>query len=174
MEKHPTASGLSPEKLAKLWNIGSEADKTEKAVDQDGKKTELLRDWLAGSLPRLASEAKPQRREHVNLWSIVSSLTDLPINRLLQNPGTDLALLRKVKDYFKRLSGSAKSRTEYHVANTIYYAAIASALVFHDRRITKFSYKDLEEYFRRLDQENWIPEALRGLFTKACEYCRVK
>lgn len=174
MDEQPTTFGLSPDKLAGLWNIGSDTNQAEEAVDQDNRKTELLRDRLAETLPVVSSKAKSRPRERTNLRSVINSLVDEPIEKLLQDPKTDLALIRKVKDRGKKLSESAKSKTEYHVANTIYYAAIATALVFHDRRITKFSYKDLEKYFRQLSKENWIPEALRGLFTRACEYCTMR
>jgi hypothetical protein len=175
MEKHPTTSGLSPKKLAELWNIASKTDKTEKIVDEDDKKIELLRDWLTGTLSMLvSSEAKPRRRKGIDLRSVVISVTDLPIEKLLHDPETDIALLRVIKEQSKKLSGTAKSKAEYHAANTIYYAALASALVFHDCRITKFSYKELEKYFSRISKENWIPESLRTLFKKACDYSRLR
>ena len=92
----------------------------------------------------------------------------------MQNSGTDVVVLRKVKDYGKKLSDKAESKVQYHAANTVYYAAIASALVFHDKKITKYSYRDLDKYFCRLDKEKWIPEALRSLFSRAAEYCQVR
>jgi len=174
MDSHPSASGLSPDKLAQLWNIGSETDRAEPGVDQDSRKTELLRDLLAAALPARPDKGKSRSIEKTHLQSVVSSITDKPIERLIQNLGTDVALLREVKDHGKRLSDRAESKAEYHVANTVYYAAIASALVFHDKRITKFSYKDLEKYFRRLDKEKWIPQALRSLFSRAAEYCQMR
>jgi hypothetical protein len=174
MDRHLTASGLSPDKLAQLWNIGSETDRAEPEVDQDSKKTELLRDLLAGTLPAQLDKGKARSTEKTHLQSVVSSIADKPIERLIQNSGTDVALLRRVKDHGKRLSDNAESKAQYHVANTVYYAAIASALVFHDKRITKFSYKDLGKYFRRLDKEKWIPEALRGLLSRAAEYCQMR
>jgi hypothetical protein len=174
MDKRPTTFGLNPNKLAGLWNIGSDTDEAEKSDDTSNKKTELLRDLLSGPLPTHSPKAASRVKKQMHPKSIIHFLTDAPIEKLLYNPETDIILLRKVKDYGKKLSGNAKSQVEYQVANTVYFAAIASALVFHDRRITKFSYKNLEGYFRRLDRENWIPESLRRLFTKAREYCSVR
>ena len=174
MDKRPTTFGLSPNRLAGLWNIGSDTEEAEKFADPESKKTELLRDLLAGILQTHSPKAQSRPKEQKLRKSVIHSVTDLPIEKLLHNPETGIILLRGIKDYGKKLSGKAKSKVEYQAANTLYYAAIASALVFHDRRITKFSYKDLEVYFRRLDQENWIPEALRKLFARACEYCRMK
>lgn len=174
MDKRPTTLGLSPDKLAGLWNIGSDAEETEKVVDSDNKKTELLRDLLAGTLPTHSPKVRSRPKEQKHPKTVIHSVTDVPIEKLLQNPETDIAFLRGIKDYGKKLSGNAKSKIEYQVANTIYYAAIANALVSYDRRITTFSYNDLEIYFRRLAREKWIPEAIRGLFTKAGEYCRLR
>jgi hypothetical protein len=174
MDRHPTTSGLRPDKLAQLWNIGSETDQAESDVDRDSKKTELLRDLLAGALPARSPKGESQSIEKTHLQSVVSSIADKPIEKLIQNSGTDVALIRKVKDHGKKLSDRAKSKAEYHVANTVYYAAIASALVFHDKKITKYSYRDLDKYFRRLDKEKWIPEALRSLFSRAAEYCQIR
>jgi hypothetical protein len=174
VDKHPTTSGLSPAKLARLWNIGSETDQANWDVDEDSKKTELLRDLLVGTLPVRPRKGKSRSIETTRLQSVVGSIADKTIQELVQNAGTDIAILRKVKEYGKRLSDNAMVKAESHVANTIYYAAIASALVFHDKRITKFSYKDLENYFHRLDKEKWIPQAIRNLFLRAAEYCQMK
>ena len=76
-----------------------------------------------------------------------------------------------VKDYGKKLSRSSKSEAEHVTANTIYYAAIAGALFFHKKRITKFSYKDLGHSFSLIGKQKWIPEDLRELFKKASKYC---
>jgi hypothetical protein len=171
MDKRPTTLGLSPDKLAGLWNIGFDTEEAKKSDDSDSKKTEILRDLLAGSLPTLLPKVKSRLKEPTHQKSVVNFLTDAPIEKLLQNPETDIVLLRKVKNHGKKLSERAQSKEEYQVANTAYYAAIASALVFHDRRITSFSYKDLQKYLHRLSEEKWIPESLRNLFKRACEYC---
>ena len=172
IDKRPTTFGLSPDKLAGLWNIGSDTEEAEKPEDQNNKKTELLRDLLCGPLPTHSPKAASRIKKQMYQKSIVNYLMDIPIEKLLNNPETDIVLLRKVKDHGKKLSGNAISQAEYQVANAVYYAAIASALIYHDQRITKFSYKDLEKYFVRLCHESWLPETLRQFFARACEYCR--
>lgn len=174
MENEPPTFGLRPEKLAQLWNIGSDTNQLEKAVDKDNRKAELLRDRLAETLTVNPSQAESRQKDRGDMRSVIDSLADEPIDKLINNPNTGVALLRKVKDYGRKLSENAASEAEYQVANIIYYAAIASALVFHGRRITKFSYKNLEKYLRRFNKENWIPKVLLGLFKKASEYCKVR
>lgn len=84
MDEHPTASGLSPDKLAQLWNIGSETDQAEPDLDQDDRKIELLQDLLAGTLPTNLSRAKSHNKDHRNRRSVVHSLVDKTIDKILQ------------------------------------------------------------------------------------------
>jgi len=174
MDKQPTTLGLSPDKLAGLWNIGSNSEETEKAADSDSKKTELLRDLLSGTLKTHTRKAKSRPNKQAHQKSFPNFLSDVSIEKLLQNPETDIALLRQIKEYGKRLSDEAQSKTEYRVANTIYYAAIACALVFQRRRLTTFSFKDLEQSFLHLNEKSWIPVSLRSLFKKASDYCLMR
>ena len=83
-------------------------------------------------------------------------------------------LVEKIKDYSKKLVISAKSDAEHDAATAVYFAAIASALISHDRKITTFSYKSLDESFSRLTNEKWITEDIAELFSRACRVCRQK
>ena len=76
-------------------------------------------------------------------------------------------LIEKIKRHGKRLSQTTSSEIEHETANVIYYAAIASALVFYDEKITQFSYKNLEESFSVFMQTEWISNDLKELFEKA-------
>ena len=69
---------------------------------------------------------------------------------------------------------SAKSEAEHDAATAVYFAAIASALLFHDRKITTFSYKSLDESFSKLINEKWIVKDIAELFDRACRVCRQK
>lgn len=142
-------------------------------MSEDDRKAELLWDLLAGILPIRISNTKAHSKEPENLQSTISSLLEEPIGQLLNNPNTDLISLRKVKNYAKRLSKNTESKNEHQVANIVYYAAVACALVFHHKRITKFSYSNLEKYFHRLGQEKWIPKYIQNLFARAYDYCRI-
>lgn len=54
----------------------------------------------------------------------------------------------------------------------IYYAAIVSALVFHEQKITRHSYEKLQEALTDLDEKQWIPSDLKDLFKKAKAACQ--
>lgn len=172
MKKESSTFGLSLEKVVKLLNIG--ADISANKSDTGQQKAELLSDKLNETFPLYASTQKKLTETLVRLRKTIEVLAGDPIGKLLKEPKTDIVIIRMIKDYGRQLSTNAKTETEHHVSNIIYYAAIAHALVFDDLRITKFSYKDLQRSFCRLSQENWIPEGLLDLFIKASKYCEVK
>jgi hypothetical protein len=72
------------------------------------------------------------------------------------------------------LSFGLKSRTEAALATTIYYAALASAPVYHDRKITQYSYEALEQSFATFAAKQWVGPELTELFSRARHLCREK
>lgn len=172
MKKEPTTFGVSLKKVVKLLNIGSDISSTPGETDQQ--KADMLSDRLSDTLPLYYSTNRKPASKLRRLGQTIAALAGEPIGKLLQDPKTDITIIRMTKDYGRKLSASAKSETEHHTANTVYYAAIAHALVCHDLKITKYSYKDLQQSFRQLSKEDWIPKDLRDLFAKASEYCKVR
>ena len=174
MAKETSTFGLSSKKLVNLLKIAEETGQPKGQVDQQCKKTELLHDYLAHTLAvyRYAGEELPDKQSQ--LRNTINVLSGEPIGKLLQDPDTEISLIRMVKDYSSRFSKRAKSKTEHQVANTIYYAAIAHALLFHSRRITRYTYENLEKSFSKLAKEKWIPRNRANLFIKAVEICRQK
>jgi hypothetical protein len=174
MDKESTTFGLSPEKLTRLLNIGSDVNQSDGDLDAEGKKARLLDNWLAATLPldAVLIESLPAviRRLHRQLWPYLGE----PFGSLLKNPQIDLLVIRKIKDYSKKLVRSAKSQAEHDAATAIYFAAIAAALLYHDVKITKFSYRNLEESFSALINQKWISTDMTGLFSKASAVCRQK
>ncbi len=172
MKKESSTFGLSLKKVVKLLNIGSDMRQTQDDTKQQ--MADLLSDRLGDTLPLYYSaEQRPASRLR-RLGQTIAALAGEPIGKLLQDPKTDIAIIRMTKDYGRKLSAMAKSEAEHHAANTIYYAAIAHALVRGGLKITKLSYEDLLESFCQLSKEDWIPENLRDLFAEAFEYCKVR
>ena len=174
MEEDPTTSGLDPDRLKELLSICSEASQANSEMGTDQEKTELLQDLLAQKLPSELPEKGPLSDELTHLCHMSGLSAGESIKTILNNPQADITLIRKVKDCAKELSQQAASEAERDTANTIYYAAIASALVLHNIRITKFSYKDLENAFSVFTKTVWVSSDLSGLFERACEYCQGK
>ena len=93
------------------------------------------------------------------------------LGEALLNPGSDLGMLRAIKECTKTLSSSLDSKTETALTRTLYFAALAGALVYHDAKITQLSYKRLAESFALLTEKAWMAEELIGLFSAARRIC---
>lgn len=169
MDKQPTTFGLSPTQLARLLKIGSDRRSTGEEVDEEQKKAELLHNWLAATLPLDAVLVKSLPTILRRLCQELRPLAGKPFGALLTDPSTDIAAIRKIKDFSKKMVRSVKSEAEHDVAATVYYAAIASAFVFHDQRITKFSYESLKNSFSALKEHTWLTPDLAGLFKKCLQ-----
>ena len=174
MAKETSTFGLSSKKLVNLLEIAKETGQPKGQVDQQRKKTELLHDYLTHTLAvyKYAGEELPAKQN--KLRNTMNILSGEPIGKLLQSSETEIGLIRMIKDYSSKLSKRAKSKTEHQVANTIYYAAIAHALLFHGRRITRYTYENLEKSFSKLAKEKWIPNNIGNLFVKAAKVCQEK
>jgi hypothetical protein len=94
------------------------------------------------------------------------SLSDILFN------GADFCLLKAVKEYSKRLACKLRCKAEVDAATTLYYAALASALVHHRKKISYFSYEKLEKSFRRLVRKRYVTSELRALFSNARTICQ--
>lgn len=171
-QKEPTTSGLKSDKLGELLSICSENSKAKVGPDQ--KKTELLNDSLAETLPSETSKDGFVAENLSHLCQVPGLLTGKSIRNLLNHPQTNISLIKKVRDYGKKLSKCATSENEREIANVIYYVAIASALVFHNLRITKFSYGTLKKTFSKLVKNSWLTPDVAQLFTKAHRVCQSK
>jgi len=174
VDKKTTTFGLSPEKLARFLSIGSELSESEKQLDQDQKKADLLRDKLAEALPLDQSALKSLPASLVHLCENLGVFSSEPIGNLLRNPKSEISVIKMIKDYSKDLSKSAKSEAEHDTAITIYYAAIANALIFRGLRITKFSFESLNSSFCSLSDKPWVATKLGSLFKQASEVCQSK
>jgi hypothetical protein len=164
--------GLSPEKLANLLSIGSELSRQQIQADPEQKKADLLCDLLEEPLPLDDAVVKYLPANLTNICENLSLLSGDTIGSLLQNPNSDISLIKKVKDCSKNLSKSAKSKAEHDTAIAIYYAAIASALIFHGQKTTSFSFEDLNKSFCALIDKPWVPSEIISLYKKASEICQ--
>lgn len=170
MGKESPTSGLGPDELHRLLQICSEAKPAGEQIGSDQRKAELLQDFLAESLPVEAPKSNLSE-QLTTLCKISGIASEESVRDMLTYPKTDVRLLRMIRDYFKKKSKCADPEAE-HAATTIYYAAIAYALVVHNLKITKFSLRDLHNAFSLLVNTEWIPPVLSSLFGKACDYCQ--
>lgn len=174
MKEDKTAFGLSPEKLVEFMRLGEgeEQSQPKKAINED--KTRLLGDRLRAPLPfgyrgadRVSALAK-------QLYEETLILAGRTIGDLIMNPETDPVVLGDVKDYAKYQSEIADSEAEKETAIVVYYHAIASALVYHDQKITTYSYRELDKFFSLMMSKKWILPKIHNMFNKAQRICRQK
>jgi adenylate kinase len=174
MKHSPKKFDLSIEQSTNLLKLALETDKNKKEHEKEKNRTELLLDTLASKLPINPALLESLPDVLRSLSEELQSVSGLPLGKLLQNPKTKTAILRKIKDFGKELGTSSKDELERDVALAIYFAAIAGALVFHNVKISEYSYEQLEQSFETLSKHDWIPSNLAGLYKKACKYCRKK
>jgi hypothetical protein len=172
VEEKSNTFGLDPDKMADLLRIGFETGGSAADVSADEEKGELLLDRLAEPLlldPSFVRLLPDVPHLLSNAMELCSGNT---IGDLLLNKDVEVGLLKKVKDLNNKFSRRTDSKVEKDVAIAIYYAAIASVLVFHGQKITGFEYSDLEKSFEQLKGKSWMSTDLRDLFKRACEVCR--
>ena len=174
MAKKTTTFGLEPDKLAKILNVCSEDQSSDTDISEDQKKAELLQDRLSETLLAGSLKNSSLRKELIHLCTMAGIASTESIRNLLTNPKADKELIEKIKKHGKRLSQTTSEEIEHETANVIYYAAIASALVCHDDRITQFCYEDLEEAFSVFVETEWISNDLKELFEKAIVFCHTR
>jgi len=170
MVKEETTSGVSPRRLARLLALGVQHGSN----NPGGGRTPagVLQEILDTQLP--LDSTLPNSLAAVLNWTSdeVLSAGGRTIRELLLDPETHLVVIKTLKDYGKGLVRRAGPNAKETAATVIYYAAIASALVFHGRRITQHSYRTLYEAYTELRRRSWVPSELKDLFEKARRICR--
>ncbi len=120
----------------------------------------------------IARTAAESLREMLVRASGAGSQTGATVEAMLFDRGTPVAALRALKDDSKALAGARGLEADRAAATAVYYAAIASALVFHHHKITAHAYAHLHEGLSTLGSKAWVPDAMKDLFAKAREICR--
>jgi len=170
-DKKSTTFGLSPDKIAQLLGMGSDATPPLGKPDADEARAELLSDRLAEALMPDASFSRFVPDIPKGLLDALPFCAGASVRDLLLNKDVSVALLRRVKDDNGQWSQRADTRVQKDVAVAIYYAAIAAALVLHCHKISGFSFAELGKAFGMLRQKSWIPRDMRDLYDKAAAVC---
>lgn len=170
--KERTKYEPSPEKMARLPSAHARGSSAGGNLCSDQPPDEFLHDILANKL--VLDPAVPHSLPSLLNWSFgeVLAAAGQTMAHLLLNPKTDLAVIRTIKDYGKELARRGDTDGEQVAGTAVYYAAIASALVFHRHRITQYPLEKLHEAFSRLRQKPSIPSELKRLFEKAIHSCQ--
>jgi hypothetical protein len=140
-------------------------------VDQQ---SEYFEEKMAAALPKDFFD-QADLPDHLSVLCDISGISkNETFKSVIKNDKVELSLLVKMKDYFKELSSESSDEMEHQIYIAIYYAAIASALMYHDEKISSYSYEELAANFGRLSKEDWLPEYILKLYRKARTYCSQK
>ena len=170
MDKKITTNGLDPRALAHLWSIGLDSDQSP-SPDPNQTRVELLLDRLAQQIPLEQNLAPMLPKVLAQFCMDMKPFASNSIQVLLSRPNTDLTTLQRLKQYCKGLATGMLSEADRDVVVVLYYAAIAGALVYHEQRITTFSYKHLALSYRSLLKHTWLTSQIRYLFERAHAFC---
>jgi len=151
--------------IARLLVIGR--DDPEKDAAPDEASAHLLRDLLARRVSLDVNRADSFPSVLGRPCDDVAGHADRTLADVLFDPQADLAALTALKDYGKNLVRGAWSDAERAAATTLYYGAIAAALVVHRQRITQHSVEKLDDGLAELDAKPWMPAEFVELFRKA-------
>ena len=160
---------MGTEQKAELLKFGLEAAAEDR--EDEEYKADLLYDILNHPLqvdgPAINLLPAPLR----GLSRKIRPIAGAPLIELLTRSDTSISTIEAIKQYAKESGTTGSSEDKNNVFLAVYYAAIASALVFNHKKITQHSYKDLEQFFSSFTEKNWVLEEIKGLFRKARIHC---
>jgi len=162
---------LTESQKSRLFGLGLESSPCDGSTDTNDQKRDLLYDILSSRLPVEPSVVDSLPRVVKDLCPSLNSVAGDTIGDLLGNPQTEISTIKRIKWYAKESGTSTESETQTDVYLVVYYAAIASALLFHGKKITQHPYEDLQEFFLSFSQEAWVLEEIKDLFRKAQMHC---
>jgi len=166
--------GLKLEQLANLFSVAAEDESHMIDFHNEKGAAGLLRNRLASTLPKDSILLNSILTMLDQPDSNIQSLAGKSLLEVLMNPKSEAGLLQAIKDYSKNLSCSSTCEAEMAAATIIYYAALASLLIFHEKKVTQYSYEALDESFALLMEKKWITEELVELFSSARRICESK
>ncbi|UCG59807.1 MAG: hypothetical protein JSU70_09855 [Phycisphaerales bacterium] len=163
--------GLDPKRIARLFGITFDSDNQE-----NGNSDEVTAEYLQACL---AATVTTDTQVMGGWPGIIRRLRgdnghdpEQTLGDVLTRPGSKLSTIRKIRRYAKQRASRESSEAERSVAITIYFTAIANALLFHGVKITTHPYESLETSFGMLIAKRWMPAELSELFEKARRACK--
>ena len=169
-----TTYGLTAEALGRLLAIGMREVRGRKNDASGRPADEVLESMLSNHLSVDAAEPDSLPALLNRSCHELLPMKDRALSQLLLDPTTGLVVIKTLKHYAKELVLRPGVEARRAAATVIYHAAIASALVSHQQKITQHSYAQLREAWAHLGRETWIPSPLKELSQNAESVCRRK
>lgn len=165
---------LDDSKLSRLLGLAVGTPVQEVDLSDPEQAAGLLQDRLAGALPIRLELLEKIPMILGRLEQEILPEEERPVQEILLDESSSLATLKRVKNYGKKLARRQieSGSTDDIVAVAIYYAAIASALVHHQQRITSYDGSYLGRSFSFLAEKSWMSPELTCLFHRAAGACQ--
>jgi hypothetical protein len=163
---------LGGDQLADLLRVGLEPESS--GGERDRSVAGILAAKLASELPLDVSVADSLPAVLGRACDSMAVYRGCCTAELLLDPRADVDALVTLKDYAKELVRRSRSEVTTTVATVLYYAAIASAIVFHDAKVTQHDYRQLARSFTELEEQPWLPPSLLTLVAGARVICQMK
>jgi len=167
-----TTFGLRLGQLADLFAVAVKNQESREAECADENLAQMLLDELAEVMPGSSLLFPAVSEISTSRQSDVALLVGQSLQQLFFGPDSSIGQLQLVKEASKRLTETLASGARCAVANTIYHAAIARCLTLHNKKITKHTYKKLDESFALLMEKDWMAAELVELFSDARSACQ--
>jgi len=161
---------IRPDQLAEMLGVALEADKADRedTIELTARALQLK---LDGPLPPDPAAAARLPSLLDNIYKELVPGGRRSLGEALVDPKTDLSTILRIKDHAKQSASEKLPPARHTVAITIYYAAIASAMLFHDRKITTYSHETLAEGIGKLLGNPWMPEPMIEHLKNARKAC---
>lgn len=174
MMDDPTTDGVTPERLARLLKMAQTNSNNQTDDSPATEISESLSLLLAAPLPWEDALAQSLPGIIKQIYQELPPLTGKTLAELLQDPATDLAVIRHIKTFTKQKVKAAPSTVEGEAATVAYYAAIAHALLYYNERITGLPFENLKKSFTELGRNDWLDPGLLDLFQRTIDVCTEK
>jgi hypothetical protein len=164
--------GLKREQLAELFSLALGDDDITGSGSDDQAIADLLRDQFSAQLPKGSFPSDSLLLTMGRMGFDVASLGGKSLRDVLLDRQCDMDILLAVKDCAKKLTRASASEAKKAIATTIYYAAIAGALLYYDKKITGYSYVELGKSLDKLIDRKWMTPELSEMLSQARDICR--
>jgi hypothetical protein len=166
-----TMFGIDPENVRRFLDDCLTPASPQEQGSEQARMEQLLQDQLSEKCPL----SRPIRSGSWLIDEVQEKvLLDLsrPVREVLLDDQTSLDTLRDIKDRYRQWAEKASDKRMQRVYTTIYFAAIARALVVHGKMITRLPPSYLIRSFGALADKPWMVPAIRDLCRKAQQACR--
>ena len=171
-DREQTTFGLSRAKIARLMQIGTEKGQADQGPPVPEDTAELLYEQMIQPLVPDSGSGADASVSPVPADRLATPKATVAIGAALRDRTTAVSALQRLKEMGRRRFSDGKTEPQREVGLTIYYGAIANALMFHNLRITRLSYSELQRSFGELGNRPWMPPDLQALFLEAVRTCQ--